>query len=222
MLTDVALMNTHVVFCVDRAGIVGEDGETHQGNFDISYLSHIPNMTIFSPASYQELEKMLEYAVEQMNTPVAIRYPRGGERAVLPKCPSIERGKSVVLLEGRDAVIMAEGRMVSVALEIAYRLRQEGIQAAVINIRSIKPLDTELIRSYTKNCGNIAVIEENVKNGGLGQAILDIVKDIQPKNMLFRCIPDTFIEHGCVEELHRLCGLDSETLYTQMKEVFFG
>lgn len=222
ILTDVALMNTHVVFGVDRAGLVGEDGETHQGIFDLSYLSHIPNLTILSPASFRELEMMLEYAVEQMHSPVAIRYPRGGEGAVLPKYPPIEIGKSALLLEGKDAVMIAEGRMVSTALETAYRLRQENIDCAVINVRCIKPLDATMIREYAKNTGRVAVIEENVKNGGLGQAVLDCIKDIPNTKLLLQCIPDAFIEHGGVAELHKACGLDSESILTEMKEVLFA
>ncbi len=222
VLTDVALMNTHVVFCVDRAGLVGEDGETHQGIFDLSYLSHIPNLTILSPASFQELEMMLEYAVQYMNSPTAIRYPRGGEGAVLPKCPPIETGKSVVLLDGEDAVIVAEGRMVSIALETAYRLRQENIYSAVINVRSIKPLDVDLMQMYARSTGRMVVIEENVKSGGLGQSVLDCIKDIPNTKLLLKCIPDAFIEHGCVSELHKVCGLDSESVFSEMKEVLFA
>ncbi len=222
LVTDVALMNTHVVFAVDRAGLVGEDGETHQGVFDLSYLNHIPNLTIFSPADFRELEMMLQYAVESMTTPVAIRYPRGGEGAVLPKCPAIEMGRCVPLLEGEDVTIVAEGRMVSVALETAYRLRQDRIMATVMNVRSIKPLDTDVIRQYAKKTKKMIVIEENVKSGGLGQAVMDSIRDIPDVTCMLKCIPDAFIEHGCVADLHKLCGLDSESIYAQMKEVLFS
>ncbi len=222
LITDVALMNAHVIFAVDRAGLVGEDGETHQGIFDLSYLSHIPNLTIFSPADFRELELMLQYAAEEMNTPVAIRYPRGGEGAVLPKCPAVEIGKSVTLLEGDDVTIVAEGRMVSVALDIAYRLRQAHIMATVVNVRSVKPLDTDAMRRYALKTKRMVVIEENVKSGGLGQAVMDGICDIPDVKCLLRCIPDTFVEHGCVSELHKICGLDSESIYAQMKEVLFS
>ncbi len=222
LITDVALMNTHVIFAVDRAGLVGEDGETHQGVFDLSYLTQIPHLTVFSPADFKELELMLSYAVEQMNTPVAIRYPRGGEGAVLPKCPPVEHGKSVTLLDGEDVTIVAEGRMVSVALETAYRLRQENIMAAVVNVRSVKPLDTDAIRELALQTKKMVVIEENVKIGGLGQAVLDCTRDIQGIKYLLKCIPDLFVEHGCVSELHKICGLDSESIYAQMKEVLFS
>ncbi len=222
LITDVALMNTHVVLGVDRAGLVGEDGETHQGIFDLSFLNHIPNMTVFSPADFHELELMLKYAVEKMNSPVAIRYPRGSQGAVLPKCPPVAPGQGVVLLDGEDAVIFAEGRMVSAALSVAYRFRQEGIHVAVVNIRSVKPLDTKLIHQYAKNIGKVVVMEENMQTGGLGQAIITCLSDYPDIRCLLKNIPDTFVEHGSIQELYQACGLDEDSVYTDMKEVLFS
>ena len=178
LITDVCAMNLHVVFCIDRAGIVGEDGETHQGIFDISYLSTIPNMTVLSPADFKELRLMLNYAVNNIKGPVAIRYPRGGEISSLPVVPDVEYGKGVLLHSGNDLTIVSEGRMVSVALKLCSLLATKGKSVDLINLRCIKPFDKELVRNSVEKTKKLLVIEEGVKNGGVGQAILSEMNDI--------------------------------------------
>lgn len=219
IITDVALMNHHVIFAIDRAGIVGEDGETHQGIFDISYLNSIPNMTVLSPASFDELKLMLNFAVDKINGPVAIRYPRGGESSVLPVTPAIDKCKASMLHRGEDLTIVAEGRSVSTALKLSAMLAGIGKTADVINIRFIKPLDICTISESVQKTKKLIVIEENVKCGGLGDTILSMLNGIQFK-YLGKSIDDRFVEHGSYQELAKLLKLDEESIFNDIKEVF--
>lgn len=219
IITDVCAMNLHVVFCIDRAGIVGEDGETHQGLFDMSYLNLIPNMTVLSPADFCELRLMLQYAVNKHNGPVAIRYPRGGETFKLESPPSIEYKKASLLKSGDDITIVAEGRMVGVALKVSKLLLDFGVKADVINIRFVKPIDTELIKTSVLKTKKLVVIEEGIQNGGLGDRINALLNDVEYK-FLSKAIKDQFVEHGSYNELLKHLKLDSESIYSEIKEVF--
>ncbi len=219
LVCDVCAMNLHVVFGVDRAGIVGEDGETHQGVFDISYLTSIPNMTVLSPADFNELEMMLSYAVNVHNGPIAIRYPRGSEISVIPSCPPLEYKKSSILHKGDDITIVCEGRMVSVALKLASHLIMDGIKADVINARFIKPVDTETIKQSVLNTKRLLVIEEGVAKGGLGEAIYSSLSDIS-FSYLSKSVGDKFVEHGSFNELLCELKLDEDSIYKEVKEVF--
>ncbi len=173
VIHDAVLQKLHVVFCVDRAGIVGDDGETHQGIYDVSFLNALPGITIMMPGDYRSLYDMMVFALYQCKGPVVIRYPRGsGEhssthalrRNLRPSLPAAE-----TLVQGRDVVIAALGSMTSVALEAAVRLRSENISASVIDVRCLKPLDTDSILAAAMNCGYLVTVEEQVINGGLAQ-----------------------------------------------------
>ena len=198
-LHDVCLQNLHVVFPVDRAGIVGADGETHQGVYDISYLSHMPNMTILSPSTLDELEEMLDYAVNKHNGPIALRYPRGSAQAE-GMTEHFIFGNSVRLADGKDVSIIATGRMVKRARETAALLEKSGVSCEIISMPTIKPLDKATAIKAAMQTGRVAVIEDNVKTGGLGQMIAELLP----------------IPHGCVDELDKLYGLDAENIRTEV------
>ena len=167
VIHDVALQNLGVIMCVDRAGIVGNDGETHQGIFDLSFFSMIPNLVIMAPKNFKELEDMLDYAVT-LKKPVVIRYPRGGEGKIeYEKSTNINLGKAEVLKEGQDLSIIAIGKMVDRAMEVAEILENNGKSVDVINARFLKPIDKETILSSIIKTKNVITIEDNIIKGGL-------------------------------------------------------
>ena len=211
LLHDVCLQNLPVVFAVDRAGIVGRDGETHQGIYDISYLRNLPNMTIMSPKSGKELEDMLELSIS-LDRPVAIRYPRGNEEKIADK-EELSFGKAEVLREGEDAVILAEGSMVKTAILVSRILEAKGINSTVVNIRFIKPLDSELLnRLYTLDAP-IYTIEDNIVEGGLGSAILEYFhgKNLKTNIEIFAHEKGIILQ-GDKSELLKQSGLDTESI----------
>lgn len=214
VLHDVCLQNLPVLFLVDRSGLVGADGETHQGVFDISFLSNIPNLTIMAPKDGIELNKMICYALKQ-GTPIAIRYPRGN--ATLKSDYSftkIVKSKAEVVFEsGTDAVIFAVGNMTNNALIACKELKDRGINTTLINTRFIKPLDEELIVAYAKKCNRIYTIEDNVKIGGFGVQVLSLINNSNiNKNVSIFALPDKFIEHGSVDCLFDEYGLSSSKI----------
>jgi 1-deoxy-D-xylulose-5-phosphate synthase len=216
---DVCLQNLNVVFAIDRAGIVGSDGETHQGVFDISYLRHIPNIRIMSPKDARELRDMLELALS-LEGPSAIRYPRGKAREFEFIDTPLELGKSEVLIEGADGVIISEGDMVFRALEVCNRLKQAGKSFTLINARFIKPLDEELLVELSRKHKVIYTIEDNLISGGFGSSILEFVSrkmlDVKVRIIGYG---DSFIPHGEKEELLLLENMDCEGIFnTIMKE----
>ncbi len=215
VLHDTCMQNLPVVFAVDRAGIVGEDGETHQGLFDLTYLRSIPNMTIMAPSNEDELKNMIFSAFNCANGPVAIRYPRDVVKGLELKEPEITLyGKGEVLVQGDDLLIVAAGVVVNYALEAAEKLFWQGIKATVINARFVKPLDEELIISWARKCGRVLTVEENVLPGGFGSAILEIFakKGITiPVKRLG--VDDCFIPHGTRAQMIKSCGLDTEGIY---------
>jgi 1-deoxy-D-xylulose-5-phosphate synthase len=218
IIHDVCLQNLPVVFAIDRAGIVGEDGPTHNGLFDLSFLRHIPNIAILSPSDEVEFRQMLELAINH-NGPSAIRYPRG--KALLPDDTTqvreaFQMGKSEVLKDGSDIALLALGHMVHPALKAAERLEREGISAMVINARFVKPLDHTLLSSVASEVSVLMTIEENVLQGGFGSAVLEFLNKQGLKETTIRRmgIPDTFLEQGSQEELRRMYGLDEEGIYT--------
>jgi len=219
IITDVALMNLHVVFAVDRAGIVGEDGETHQGMFDISYLRSIPNMTVLSPVDFEELKIMLDYAVNEIKGPVAIRYPRGKESVKLSIVSDIGKCKAEILNRGNDLTIVAEGRMVSTAYKLRDLFVEDGKDADIINLRFIKPIDIETIRESVRKTKRLVIIEEGIKSGGVGE---EIISSLSGESFLYvhKHLPDKFIEHGSCNELIKLMKLDEESILKEVKEVF--
>lgn len=211
-LHDVCIQNLHVVFPIDRAGIVGSDGETHQGIYDISYLSHMPNMSILSPSTFLELDQMLSYAVNEHDGPIAIRYPRGGTQANVSGTEFVY-GKAVTLQTGREVSIIASGRMVKRAQEVSEILKQRKISCEIIAIPTIKPLDEAAVLATAMKTGNVVTIEDNVKIGGLGAMIAGLLmeKNIECK-IKIHAFPDTPIIHGSVDELDRLYGLDAQSI----------
>lgn len=216
IIHDVCLQNLPVVFAIDRAGIVGEDGATHQGLFDISFLRHIPNLLFMAPKDGDELNAMLRLAV-QCNGPSAIRYPRG--RVQNPEgrtqIAEINIGKAEVLMEGEDAAIIAVGNTTFPSLKAAEMLINDGLSVSIVNARFIKPLDEELIVSVAKKTKKIITVEENVLAGGFGGAVLECLNKAGLNNISVKMIgiDDMFVEHGSQGLLRKQYGLDEEGIY---------
>ncbi|MGV8145047.1 MAG: 1-deoxy-D-xylulose-5-phosphate synthase [Alkaliphilus sp.] len=228
VLHDVCLQNLPVLLLIDRAGLVGDDGETHHGVFDISFLTSIPNLTIMSPKDGVELNKMILYSLKQ-EFPIAIRYPRGNAEVKSDYTfAEIAKGKGEVVFEsGTDAVIFAIGNMTNIALTACKKLKEKGINTTLVNTRFIKPLDKKLITTYAKKCKRIYTIEDNVKIGGFGMQILSLLNDANiNKNIKILALPDKFIEHGSVESLFDYYGLNSnkirDTIASDVNSKDFG
>lgn len=213
ILHDVCLQNLPVIFALDRAGIVGEDGPTHHGVFDYSYLRHIPNLVMMAPKDENELRHML-YTAVKMNCPVAIRYPRGSGLGVAIDEPlqQLSTGNAQQLKAGKEVVFFAAGVMVEPCRKASELLAAQGIQAGVINARFIKPLDQEMIRRLSRDVGMIVTVEDNILAGGFGSAVLEYVNDQQFNwiKMLRLGFPDKFIEHGTREQLLEKYGLTAQ------------
>ena len=207
LLHDVALQNLHCIFAIDRAGIVGRDGETHQGVFDLSYLSPLPNFTIMAPSNGDELKKMLSLAVNEIKGPVAIRYPRG-EATIGNDDEKIEIGKGRVLKDGTDVALIAIGSSVNDALLASEILESKGISTAVLDMRFLKPLDGDLVQKYIEKCKVVATVEENVSTGGLYSA----VKEISNADILRFSLPCEPIQMGSIEEVKKKYNLDGESI----------
>ncbi len=215
---DVALQKLPVVFAIDRAGLVGADGPTHHGVFDIQFLRGIPNLTMMIPRDQEMLEKMLELALEDDQTgPLAIRYPRGNAREKVKKCRSLTKGKAEVLKKGTKAVIFATGPLCYEALAVA----EEHEDVAVIDLRFAKPIDGTTIRKHVKACqGRFLVLEDGCVQGGIGSAVLEVLQSIDiPLNYKLLGIPDRFIEHGSQKELMQLLGLDQAGIRKALEEI---
>ncbi len=207
VIHDVAIQNLPVIMCVDRAGVVGADGETHQGTLDMSFFRLVPNLTIMAPKDFKELEDMMEFAVG-LNKPVVIRYPRGGEdeKVKFEKHEEIKLGKAEVLKEGQDISIIAIGKRVSKAMQVAENYKNEGIDAEVINARFLKPLDVDIIKKSIKKTKNVLILEDGTKINGLGTAIEELIVEekLQGVELQKYAWPDEFIKHGKVEELEEI------------------
>ena len=220
VIHDIALQNLGVVMCVDRAGIVGNDGETHQGIFDLSFFSIIPNITIMAPKDFRELENMLEYAIG-LESPVVIRYPRGTEGKIkFDIYDDLEGQRSEVLKEGNDLSIIAIGKMVDRAIEIANKLEGEGFDVEVINARFLKPIDREGILESIMKTKNVITIEDNILSGGLGSMVQDIIVSERIGDVRFRMYgyPDEFVKHGSVQEIEKKYGLDVDSIVEDLIE----
>lgn len=218
IIHDVSLMDLNVIFCIDRAGVVGEDGETHQGVYDIALFSNLPNVTIMTPADYDELEKMLTYAVEEGKGPVAIRYPRGqGQRNLVPDVP-LKHGKAVCLSEGKDATVAVTGHMVSTALKAAKILEKQNIYCDILYYRFIRPFDIEMLENSARKTGFVMTVEDHVETGGFGSIAL---KHMNQRGVLvpfeIAAFPDIPIEHGTRDQLYRKYGMDAEGLVQRIK-----
>ena len=202
---DVCMQKLHVVFAIDRAGIVGADGETHQGVFDISFLSHIPNMTVLSPKNAWELEEMLDFAVNEWNGPIAVRYPRGTAYAGLAEYRApIELGKAEWIVREGGIALFAVGSMVKTAEEVQALLHEKGYRASIINARFIKPIDEEAVLSACEDHDMIVTMEENVLSGGFGEKVLTCLNDHDRQiKCVMAGIPDAYVEHGNVDLLKK-------------------
>jgi 1-deoxy-D-xylulose-5-phosphate synthase len=221
IIHDVCLPDLPVIFCIDRGGLVGEDGQTHHGHFDITYLRSLPNMTLMAPKDENELRHMLFTALKHSG-PVALRYPRGRGLGV-----SLDReyrvipiGESEVLKEGKDLTLIALGSMVQPSLEAAAEMEKEGLSATVINCRFVKPLDKKLA-DYARRNGKVLVVEENIQQGGLGSAVLELFSDVGLREVTVKRLglPDSFVEHGPVEVLREKLGLDKAGIIKAAKSL---
>ena len=215
ILHDVCLQNLHVVFALDRGGLVGADGPTHHGVFDFAYLRSMPNIVVMAPKDENELQHMLATAVVHAG-PIALRYPRGeGWGAALDSEPKqLEIGKAELLHEGTDIVIVAIGHTVMPALRAAHDLAPLGINAAVVNARFVKPLDKELLSALLARAPRLITVEDHVTSGGFGSAVLEFLADEAITGIEIRRlgVPDRFIPHGTQDELRKLCGIDKDAI----------
>ncbi|OGU69452.1 MAG: 1-deoxy-D-xylulose-5-phosphate synthase [Stygiobacter sp. RIFOXYC12_FULL_38_8] len=220
IIHDVALQKLHVVFVLDRAGLVGADGPTHHGSFDLSYLRLIPGMVIMSPKDESELRDMLYTAVNYEKGPIAIRYPRGSALGVEVKdgFSKLEIGKAETLQTGKDVALLAVGNMVEYSKAVAEQLSAEGLSAEVVNMRFVKPLDSDLLDSVSKRFTKIVTLEESTIVGGFGSAVLEYFAEKNYKNDILRiALPDNFVDHGTQEELHKIIGIDPEGIFEKVK-----
>lgn len=220
ILHDVCIQNLPVVFAIDRAGLVGSDGETHQGIFDLSYLSSIPNMHIMAPKNKWELSDMIKFALA-FERPMAIRYPRGEAYDGLKECRApIQYGKSEAIYEEEDIILMAVGSMVRVAEKVRHQLKERGYSCSLTNARFVKPIDEEAVRAATAEHRLIVTMEENVASGGYGEKVREFVDRIgNPSHVLSIAIPDEYVEHGNVEVLKQEIGIDADSI---VKKIITG
>lgn len=221
VIHDIAIQKLPVIMCVDRAGIVGADGETHQGTLDMAFFRLVPNLVILAPKDFKELKEMLTFAVT-LNKPVVIRYPRGGEDSYkIEKQEKMKLGKAEILKEGTDLSIIAIGKMVARAMKLADKLEKEGIQAEVVNARFLKPIDKETMKKSIEKTKNVVTIEDGTIINGLATAIEEIIVEEKLENVTIQkyAYPDEFIKHGGVEELEKIYGLDEEGIFEKIKSL---
>lgn len=221
IIHDVCIQNLPVIFAVDRAGIVGSDGETHQGIFDLSFLSTVPNMTVMAPKNKWELSDMLKFALT-MNSPVAIRYPRGLAYDGLRDFRSpIKYGKSEVIFEESGIALFAVGSMVKTAEIVRNNLKCQGMKVSIINARFVKPIDTDMIDYLVKSHSLIVTMEENVACGGFGEHVLEYVYNRKlDTKVLSIALPDEYVEHGNVDLLAKEVGIDADTITRKVLDAY--
>jgi 1-deoxy-D-xylulose-5-phosphate synthase len=224
IIHDVCLPNLAVIFCIDRGGLVGEDGQTHHGHFDVTYLRSLPHMTVMAPKDENELRHMIFTALHH-DGPAAIRYPRGRGLGVPldPEFRKLPIGEAELLKEGEDLMILALGNMVAPSLEAAAALDKEGFSAGVVNCRFVKPLDPKLV-TYARNAGRVLIAEENILEGGMGSAILELFNDSGVRDVIVSRIglPDKFVEHGPVGVLRAKYGLDAAGIADRARGLLKG
>ncbi len=220
VIHDVAMQDLHVIMCVDRAGVVGADGETHQGTLDMAFFRLVPNLVIMAPKDFKELEDMLEFAVS-LKKPITIRYPRGGEDSKIKfeSHNKIELGKAEILQEGKDITIVAIGKMVAKAMKVANGLKENGIEAEVINARFLKPFDEQTIKQSIEKTKNVITIEDGTEINGLATAVKELIIDNNISDVKIKtyAYPDEYIRHGTVEELEKIYGLDEQKIIEDNK-----
>lgn len=223
VIHDVAIQNLNVVMCLDRGGLVGEDGATHHGVFDISYMRMIPNITICSPLNEEELRNMMYTSQLENKGPFVIRYPRGNGVMTDWQKPfkELQIGKSQIIRKGKDIAVISVGHIGNYVIKISEKLEEkENISIAHYDARFIKPIDEELLHHVFQNFQNIITIEDGVLAGGFGSSILEFKSENNYTSNVIRLgIEDKFIEHGTVNQLHKECGLDSESIYKKIVEI---
>ena len=221
ILHDVCIQNLPVVFAIDRAGLVGSDGETHQGIFDLSYLSSIPNMHICAPKNKWELSDMLKFAVG-FNAPIAIRYPRGEAYDGLAQFRApVEYGKAEMIYEEEGIALLAIGSMVKTAVGVRERLKECGLSCTLVNARFVKPIDEEMVRRLSAAHRLIVTMEENVESGGFGERVRTFADEQELSGQILSItIPDEYVEHGNVELLKQEIGIDEETVTKRILEAW--
>ncbi len=219
ILHDVCIQNLPVIFAIDRAGLVGSDGETHQGIFDLSYLSSIPNMHIMAPKNKWELSDMMKFAAA-FDGPVAIRYPRGEAYAGLKEYRApIEFGRSELLYAEGDVCLMAVGSMVKTAEEVKAVLNRDGYKCSIINARFVKPVDAKAVKWASDNHKLVVSMEENVASGGYGEKVRDVLGTLKsPAGFIQIAIPDEYVEHGNVDQLKKETGIDADSIIDRIKK----
>jgi len=225
VIHDICLQNLPVTFVMDRGGVVGEDGPTHHGVFDLSYLRHIPNMVLMAPADENELQRMLKTALEHQG-PIALRFPRGTAEGV-PMDSEIQTlpiGKGELLREGKDLAILAIGNRVRPAMEAAKELEKEGIQAAVVNCRFVKPLDRDLIIQMAQQTDRLLTVEENALQGGFGSGVLELLaEEVHTGLRVVRLgISDQFVDHGAQRVQRSTCGIDTAAIVEAARAMVTG
>ncbi|HHT89091.1 MAG TPA: 1-deoxy-D-xylulose-5-phosphate synthase [Clostridiales bacterium] len=211
---DVCINNLPVVFAIDRAGIIGRDGETHQGTFDLSYLSHIPNMVVMAPKNKWELDKMLEFALSY-DGPAAIRYPKGeAYQGLFGNKEPIIYGKSEIIHKAEDIAILAVGSMVKTAVDVTKMLKQQGKEATLVNVRFVSPVDYEMLEELSKKHSVFITVEENVRTGGYGQQVSDYICRYNKQGIrhINFSIPECFVEQGGIGELHEKMKIDAKSI----------
>ncbi|MDO4344491.1 MAG: 1-deoxy-D-xylulose-5-phosphate synthase [Eubacteriales bacterium] len=223
VLHDVCIQNLHVVFAIDRAGLVGSDGETHQGIFDLSYLSSIPNMCVMAPKNKWELSDMMKFAVA-WNGPVAIRYPRGEAYDGLQRFRApVEYGKAETIYDESEIALLAVGSMVKTAVQVRERLREMGYGCTLVNARFVKPFDEAAVSELAGSHKLLVTMEENVKSGGFGEAVLEYLNETGSRvRSLNISLPDDYIEHGNVDVLKAEAGIDAETIVKKIVSEYIG
>lgn len=221
ILHDVCIQNLPVVFAIDRAGLVGSDGETHQGIFDLSYLSSIPNMHIMAPKNKWELSDMLKFAVD-FGAPIAIRYPRGEAYDGLKEYREpIVYGKSEFIYKEKDICLLAVGSMVKTACQVRDRLKEEGYSCSLVNVRFVKPIDEELIETAAADHKLFVTMEENVASGGYGERVRGFLEN-RGKALVSITIPDEYVEHGNVDILRQELGIDADSVREKILAEYVG
>ena len=217
VIHDVCIQNLPVVFAIDRAGLVGSDGETHQGLFDLSYLSSIPNMHVMAPKNKWELSDMMKYAV-RFDGPIAVRYPRGEAYDGLEEYRApIQYGKAEMIEEEKDIALLAVGSMVKTAVDVKRMLKEKGYFCTLVNARFVKPIDEDMIRNLGKNHNLFVTMEENVASGGYGEKVKDLLfKEMKDKDLLNITLPDEYVEHGNVDILKKEVGIDADTIVNKI------
>ena len=240
VIHDICIQKLPVIMCVDRAGCVGNDGETHQGLYDMAFFKLVPNITIMAPKDFEELAQMMDFAID-LKAPVVIRYPRGGEadikfekhegielgqeesgqvKLVQNELRQIELGKAEILREGEDVTIIGIGKMTATAMNVANKLEKDGIHAEVINARFLKPIDENAIKESISKTKFVITIEDGTEIGGLGSSVKELIVNNNIEDVKIKCFayPDEFIKHGSVPELEKVYGLDYESICDYVRE----